>query len=223
MTFKDIQDEVIALRFNSAQRPYVKNWINNRYQMIWAAEDWRFKCNILSTSPNAVAGQPNLDGLPTDLGTVRELWYRKQGESMAQKVFAVSPGQFSDMYENTTLVGEPEAYTIRNDGLGPQVWVGPTPASTYQFNLYYDRRFARLSGGGVNTPGPMEADSDEPLWPVEWHHILVPAAMSLGLKLSQDPGWAEVQDDFLTQLQQMRGDLLPDSGGAGLVYHRELW
>lgn len=225
MTFEELQSEIISMRFTEAQRGFVKNWINNRYQLIWAAEDWRFKTNVRYTTPIANPGQFQLTSLPTDISKVRALHYEKSPVSPALP--AISPREFAERYEQSdTIIGEPEAYTVRfgtgSGSIGPEIWVGPTPASLYEFVLYYDRRLAKKRSVSI-VAGPMEQDDDEPLWPTEWHHILVPAAMALGLKLEQDPGWADVQDDFMTQLQQMREELFPDDGGAGLVYRRELW
>src|SRR6266566_5074676 len=72
MTYKNLQDEVIALAFDSSLRASVKSWINLGYQYIWEQDDWDFK--IAPSQTLAVVGGNNAPTMPTDLAKVLDIY-----------------------------------------------------------------------------------------------------------------------------------------------------
>lgn len=59
MTYKQLQDEVIALRFNEGKRASVKSWINLRYSYLWDYANWSFK-RITAANLAATASRVSL-------------------------------------------------------------------------------------------------------------------------------------------------------------------
>jgi len=66
VTFKQIQDAVLANAFDESLRAQVKDHINHRYQMLWVAEEWGFVYETALVS--VTAGSNVVTGLPSDFG-----------------------------------------------------------------------------------------------------------------------------------------------------------
>jgi hypothetical protein len=214
MTFEEIQDEIIAIRFRESQRTSVKHWINLRYQMIWAIADWPFKfmgpVNLTVTSGDATPTLPSDFHRPIDIL-----------DDAGFPLSWLEAKDFDRAYEGYTLQGVtaiPDSFKWVDD----VITLYPTPDANYTFRLTYERRITHNHLGSTPTVGLMSDDSDTPLWDAEHHYLLVPAALSLGLRLENDPTYPAVEEDFQSALQLMREHYLPSAAPGGhLQYGRD--
>lgn len=166
MTFKQIQDAVIADAFTETDRANVKVWINTRGAMLWGLDEWAFtKASALVT---VTAGSGAVTNMPTDFSTVLDL-FRDDGTKLkAYEEYR----EFANIYlgTNNSSVGVPEAYTV----LGEQsLIVGPlSSVASGNYLLAYENAWTDL----VN-------DADVPALPPDCHLALVHGAKSEGFTL----------------------------------------
>lgn len=214
MTFRELQDEVLTLRFKEGRRPSSKLWINTRYGDIWSAADWPFK----HVSPSNVAvttGNAN-PVLPAGFRRAHRI-YDQYGNPLSEML----PQDFDDAYRYyavNNVTGQPTDFKVVNGVLT----LGPTPNVTATFTVAYERGPVHYNGSSVETALPMTADSDTPIWDSSYHYILVFGAMSMGLRLENDPSWPAVEDEFRNELSGMMNELLPPDRGETTQFGRDL-
>ena len=56
----------------------------------------------------------------------------------------------------------------------------------------------------------MVADTDYPVFPSEYHYLLVLGATATGLKMENDPTWTALEDEYREILMTMQQDLSAD-------------
>ncbi len=176
MTFADIYNEVVNLRFNNqaTKLAQVKKWVNQAEIALWNAADWEFKrvpaANVTVTSGAAAE--------PSDFGKALRLY-----DTYGFEVPYLEPDDFEEQFTAPVpaVTGNAEAYTVINR----QIIVGPAQSGT--FKLAYRRRYAHKDLTDAVTAGVMSVDTDKPLWDSEHHYILVPWAMRLGETMEADP------------------------------------
>jgi len=192
VNFLEIQNAVIADRFDQSDRGDIKNWINDCYDTIVSGEEWTFKT---ATDPVTVtANSSTVTGLPSDLGVVLEL-ARADGTPLEYLTSAV----FENTYYGITTTGIPQHYTL----YGATVKVGPVSSETSTaYQLLYEK-----------DQTPLSADADVPILPTGTHMALVYGAAAIGLMLREDPNGPGLEQKFDKRLAQMRRRYL--------VTHRE--
>lgn len=166
MTFKELQDAVIADVFDESDRGSVKDWINNRGRLMWGMSEWTFRRS--SANVTVTTGSNQVSNLPADFEIMVDL-FRDDGFQL--KMFE-EYREFAETYLGTdnAWVGPPEACTVL---AGNQILVGPVSnvtSSTYL--LAYEQAWTEL----VN-------DSDVPGFPTDTHLALVFAAKADGMVL----------------------------------------
>lgn len=201
MTYREIQDEILSLRFNEQRRDPCKNWIGFRYGRIWAAAEWPFK-KVEPANLTVTVG----DDTPTmPVGFRRALaLYNELGDLLAP----VEPSAFDDAYRVDAangVTGVPRDYKIVNQ----QIVLGPKPSGAYTYTLAYERGPVHFNNVGAVTAGLMSADSDYPIWDASFHYVLVFGAMSTGLRLENDPTWPAIEDEYKMALMEMANEYLP--------------
>ena len=208
MTYKNLQDECILLRFDESRRASVKSWLNTRYAAIWSMEDWYFK-HVTGVPFTVTAGD---DG-PTmfsDFAAVEGL-FDNNGDPLRwlpQRIF-------EEVYLGDTSSSTPREYTI----VDRQIILGPTPSATTTFYISYRRRLSHVDGpSGLNAAGIMVNDSDQPIWGAEYDYLLVLEAAILGCELLEFPA-AELSSQRDGMLQALLGDALHSQQSAGV----EIW
>lgn len=214
MTFKQIQDEIINIRFKESQRESVKHWINVRYQGVWGFADWPWKrqgpvdIQVTAASPNT--------SIPTGFLRPIQLF-----DDAGNELLWMEPDEFDRNYANAQangVTGAPDSFKWVDDVLT----LGLTPQSDATFSLTYERKLVHLQGGTVPTVGAMSEDSDVPIWEDVYHYILVMGAMATGLRLENDPTYPQMEEEFDGLLSSMRDHYLPTaSPGSHLQYGRE--
>lgn len=213
MNFLDIQNEVLAFRFNAVQRPSVKYWINTRYASIWGGSDWSFT-RVAPVNLSVVASNQT-PVMPADFGNVLQL-FNDQGTEIEYAV----PWIFEDydQYNKKAInVSRPSLYTT----IDSQVYLTPTPDINYTFQMSYLRSVCHKDLNGAIQTGLMSADTDSPAWPVEHHYLLVLGATSMGLKLENDFTWDGVEQEYQGLLEAMNDDLLPVDRAQTIQYGRD--
>lgn len=201
MTLNDIVQDIITLRFKAGEASMIKSWVNQRYAMVWAAVNWPFK----------FAGPINFtltagDSTPTSPSGVHRVMPNGLRDDQGNPLTYREPQDFFDAYVAQTGTGRPNEFTVLNG----QVTVAPIPNVNYTYTIVYERQLSHLEADGSTvTVGPMDEDDDRPLWDAAFHYILVPAAMSTGLKLQNDPTWQALEDEFERQLTAMANHYLP--------------
>lgn len=214
MTFKEIQDEVIELRFNEARRASVKHWINLRYQAIWAYTDWPWRRQGPSDL-TIVSGSAN-PTLPSDFLRPVAIY-----DDLGNELTQLEADEFDADYryaDANNLTGRPETFKWVND----VITLGMTPGSDYIFGLTYERKTSYLSAGTTPTVGLMTGDSDQPIFDSAYHYILVSGAVATGLRMENDPTFPAVEDDYMGQLRSMQDYYLPSAAATGhLQYGRD--
>ena len=207
MNFRDIQDEIIALRFDESQRDRVKRWVQSRYAALWASDDWNFK-RVLNANLT-ITGGSNTPTMLSDVASVESLY-----DQFGAPVPYVDPQDWRDVFNDPseTPTTQPYAYTI----VAGQVYLGPTPSGSTTFKISYSRRVSHLSGTTV-TVGNLSADSDLPIWSVspfsEYDYILVIDGMMLGQQLLNDPTAYTLSGQRDDLFQAMKDDLVGETKG----------
>src|SRR2546423_10183619 len=134
MLFRQLQDEVIALRFtgDESRRASVKSWINLSYAAIWAMHDWHFK-HVKGVNMSVTAGD-NTPTVPSDFAKAEGLY-----DANGNRITFLDEATFNDSYLDprvgSGLVAE---YSV----IDRELWLGPTPSSSSTFTLSYERRLA---------------------------------------------------------------------------------
>jgi hypothetical protein len=194
--FRQLQDEVISLRFDESRRASVKNWINLSYAAIWAMHDWHFK-HVKGVNLSVTAGD-NTPTMPSDFAKAEGLY-----DANGNRIGFLDEATFNDSYLDPTIsrgtVGE---YSV----IDRELWLGPTPASTATFTLSYERRLAHIDGSsGLIAAGVMVNDSDSPIWDAEYDYVLVYDAALRGGSLLGDLDVSSLQaqrDEILAVMAQ---------------------
>lgn len=208
MTFAQLITEVTTGtdRFTTAQANSAARWVQFSYGQVWTSENWSFRQGVVTnctTTPNTVT----LGGTPADIGAVSGIW-TDEGNRL---IYLVSD-DFFNLYTDGTVTGTPYHYTVING----VVYLGPTPnASSSAYRLTYEK-----------APTQLTDDTDIPSLPSEYHYLLVPGALAIGLALFNDFTFQFMRETYLTGLASMRADYLTDIYGeiqqAG-AYRPELW
>jgi len=198
MNFKDLQDEVLATRFDESQRPRVKRWLNLRYQWLWNQADWNFK--HVPASDFVITGGSATPTMPGDFARVGEL-YDDQGTPLGYlkpsdwDEYNLPPNQASNVRSSYFTV------------IDRQIYLYPTPsAATYK--LSYKRRLSHVDASVGVIGGIFVEDGDQPLWPAEHDYVLVVDAVILGQQMSQDPTWTMLVEQRDQLLASMKRDLV---------------
>jgi hypothetical protein len=192
MTFKDIQDAVLADAFSEAKRASAKLWIQMRHAFIWDLEDWTFR--QASATVTVTAGSQTVSGLPADFQVANALYNTRGNQLTAYR----SPRAFQDAYNanlQTSTSGLPEAFTVR----GSTMLVGPKSSETSSaYILEYERSKPVLSADGDSTGLPDGYDL-----------ALVHGAKAEGFKLIPVPNFtADFEGDFQAAIQSLRNNYL---------------
>ena len=215
MTFKEIQDECIAIRFKESQRTSIKHWINMRYQFLWGMADWPWK----RVGPVSIALQKGISNpvLPSDFERPI-LMYDEDGEGVSW----LPPDELDANYFFETLdgtSGKPESFKWVDD----VITVAPPPDQAYTYHLVYERGMTYMQGGTTPTTGLLSGNTDKPIWAEAYHYILVPGAIATGLRMENDPTFPQFEEEFGQVLQSMQDHYLPTIGVFGNIqYGRDL-
>jgi len=208
MAFSDIRQELVTQRFGVALSTSINRWINTRYGMVWADSEWPFK-KVRRESWAVTGAAPQMP--PAYWKTTR--LERQDGE----KMLYLAPDDFDDSYPIGTPIGNlPEAYTV----IAGQLYIGPTAGAQTMYHSY-ERRPCHYDATDTIIPGLLSVDTDYPLWPPEFHYVLVVGAMATGLKVQNDITWDSLEQEFGTILTSMREDLLPPDLYGTTQYGRD--
>lgn len=214
MNFKEIQDEIIQIRFKESQRTSIKRWINMRYQFLWGMADWPWK--RMGPSLLTINNGDASPSLPSNFD--RPLFvYDDRGDGLAW----LSPDEFDSNYLFEELAGsrgKPESYKWVDD----TITLGPVPDSDYAYRIVYERGMTYLASGVTPTTGDMTGNTDEPMWSSAYHYALVPGAIATGLRMENDPTYPQFEEEFGQMVESMRDHYLPVASVFGnLQYGRD--
>lgn len=194
MTFRELQDAVIADGFDESKRDDVQRWLNMRLAWLWNAEEWVFKQG--TDDVTVTAASMAVSSVPTDFQVALGLlnsdgWPLKATPTVSE---------FYRLYLDAGR-GLPQAYTVV-DGT---ILVGPTSSVTDSaYKLIYEKAVTLLS-----------ADGDLPNIPDGYHMALVHGAKAEGFKLTNIPMWQSYDQQFLGAIDAMRRDYLVEIRNAG--------
>jgi hypothetical protein len=217
-SFKTMQDDVMLDRFKEANRPAIKRWLNYEWGKLWAGYDWKWK--VVGPSDLAVTAGGRTPQMPIDFAKVLSLF-----NELGDELSPLPSSQFDAIYQQLVEDGQTspsEAFTV----VSYQLYLGPTPDASSTFTLTYERRVGFHPGGDTSlfTVGPMVADADVPAFlPAEHCPLIELRAARLGLRLSQDPSWAHLNDEISEAEAFMLNDLMPDVGGEPVQYGRDTY
>lgn len=194
MNFRELQDAVIGTRFKEGQRSQVKRWLNIRHAWLMQQSDWPWLHRF--TTLAFPAGTREVD--------CPENWVRtlKVVDAASGQTLKFLPYEqffsFREAIEGPS--GSPSYFTLRreSDFTIPTLLVDKTPASDLSLGVT-----------ALRFVGDMVADSDEPALPEPHHYMLVPGAVSTGLKLENDPTWRDLEDEFTAFFMALRDTYLP--------------
>lgn len=201
MTFKQLQDEAILLRFNEGNRASVKSWLNLRYAAIWAKADWHFK-HVRNQNVSVTASDPT-PTIPNDFAKSEGI-YDGNGDALTY----LTPREFDgEAYQvPATTAPTPGYFTI----VDRELWLFPTPPGTATYKLSYLRRLAHIdSGTGLAAAGVMVNDSDSPIWDAEYDYLLVLEAVILGCQVLEFP-----YADLVAQRDEILAAMIADLVGG---------
>ena len=197
MNFDALADEVIALRFNEAERANVKSWINLCYSRLWDYADWNFKT---TSGVLTIGAGDNTPTMPADFGKAISLH-----DSLGRKIVYLSPQEWDEMFLlNPGATSTPSYYKVINR----QIYLGSTPAVAGTMQLAYKRRISHVDSVSGIVGGVFVEDSDLPLWPTEHDYVLVLETVLLGQRIEGDPTEPFLMRARDEALQAMINDLV---------------
>jgi hypothetical protein len=217
VTRQELRNELIAFRFNTNQATSINAWINLAYQQLWCLEAWPWR-RVAPIAVGAASGAIGTVAPPADMHRPLQL-FDENGvplEWLTQKDFA-------NLYQQNTSTGTPVHWTAYTNATNSQIYLGPGPATTRSYKLTYLRRISRLVAGTTDTAGVMSDDADVPAFPSEYHYLLVFGAMSLGLRLENDPTYPAVEETWQMGMQLMKSDLMPADQAENIQFGRLDW
>jgi len=204
MFYKDQQDEVIRFRFREAQRGSVQRWLGHRYQFVWAHAQWPFKYQSDTISADATTP------LPEQVLHVIDIF-----DPTGTALTYLPPREFTRIYTGSVRSGNsPSDWTV----IGGDLLLGQPPSGAQTYTYTYELRVGHFDNGGSYQTGIQKRDDDYPLWPAEYHYLLVLGATSVGLKMVNDPTFGAIDEEFSAGLQVMRQELLPADRVESLQY-----
>lgn len=176
LTFKQLQDAVLADAFDESKRADAKNWITFRHAWLWDLAEWTFcfdTANVVFTANSQIVGS-----MPADFRIAIALY-----NALGDPVTPVRDLRtFFDSF-NANLAsgsGTPGAFTV----VGNQIFVGPNGDGSSGL-LVYEKSKPSLVNDGDTTGLPDGYDL-----------ALVHGGKAEGFKLSNVPLWQGFDDDF---------------------------
>lgn len=205
MTFKEIQDEVLAAGFAETYRTRVKQWVNDAQARIAANIDLRsFQA---TATANTVAGTATVN-LAADF---RRLRYVFIDPGATSDNIPLTPLEGPEDYDSLpTISGQPESFTVK----GTQLVLWPTPNAVVSLSIAYFRN-----------PATLTADGDVPeLANPPYHDALVEYATWHAFRREGDPERAKVwQDQFESSLLDLGVALQHDTFARPAPQVRGAW
>lgn len=205
MTYKQLQDEVIDLRFDESKRAKVKSWINIGYQRLWAYRNWSFKnvapVGVTATITNNIASL----AAPADFAKVTALYSPTTGDRMRY----LPPDLWDENYR--TPLGLSSGIAGDFTVVDRNIFVGPAQAGS--FPLAYKRRLAHVDPNVGVIGGVMVNDGDQPLWPAEHDYLLIFEAAVQGEDLTDGLGSSSLMqrrdEALLSMVKDLAGPQAP--------------
>lgn len=188
MTFKQIQDAVIADAFDESKRADVKNWISFRHAWLWDLAEWTFRDGTATVT--FTAGSQIVGGMPTDFRIALALYNGTGVPLTAMR----DQRDFLDRYNANAQPGNgtPEAFTV----VGSQILVGPNGDGSSGILLYEKARPSLVN------------DSDTTGLPDGYDVALVHGGKAEGFKLANVPLWQGFDDDFTAAANALQRNYL---------------
>jgi hypothetical protein len=201
MEFLALQNAVLG-RFETADRPNVKLWLNLFAATLYESERWSFR--YATDDVQTAAGSVDVTGEAADMGVVLDAW-NADGDELQPMTVTDFYRRYQPMVVNADS-GTPEAFTVH----GGQLKIGPPADAVATVSALYLRRWTDLS-----------TDTDDPLTinglPRSLHWLLVAGAMAIGQANAQDPTAALAEPVINQGVEMMRREYLSD------VQAREQW
>lgn len=174
---------------------------------VWDAEDWSFKRIAPTDAAAAVtlAQNDTSKALASSIGHVRDVF-----DHLGEKLTYFDEDTFDEMFREelvTPVAGTPDAYTLRDDGLGVKVLAfnGKLDAArTFTVSAY--RKVHHKTSVSVLTAGLWNDDTDLPVWDTQYHMVIVYQAALEGLILMNDPSYdpvAALRDELLEGMREL--------------------
>ena len=210
MTFLQMQNEIVNLRFGEPKRLNAVLWIQHRYRQVFGLRDWPFR-QVSREPVTTGAGGSITTASPLRRAYALEL---ASGDSLAY----ISPREMRTDYKvGTALTGPPQVYTQIGGLLQTQP---PLPSGASVF-VSYQRAVCCFDDHGLIRAGALSGAADTPLWPEEHHYLLVLGGMATGLKNVNDPTWESLEQEYQLSIDAMIDDLMPPDLYGTTQYGRQ--
>lgn len=216
MTYKQLQDEVLTLRFDESKRASVKSWLNIGYQRIWNLRDWTFKH---ASAILTVTGNDNSPAMPLDFARALALY-----DDFGHELPYLERLEWEQDYLYATG-GRVQAWTV----IDRQIYLGPKQVSAITLSLSYKRRMAIVSAASGVIGGNFQADTDQPIWPAEHDYALIFEAAVIGETMLDGLSSADLttrRDEALTAMtHDLAGSQTPGIrfwGASGATSWRQI-
>lgn len=188
LTFKQLQDAVLADGFAEAKRADCKNWINFRHAWLWGLNEWTFR--FATATVTFTANSQTVGNLPTDFHAAICL-YDSNGYPIAPvRDFRKFFGDYNQNINNGS--GRPSAYTV----IASQIMVGPAGDGSSGL-LVYEKAKPTLVNDGDTTGLPDGYDL-----------ALVHGGKAEGFKLANVPLWQGFDQDFVAATTALERDYM---------------
>jgi hypothetical protein len=188
LTFKALQDAVLADAFDESKRADAKNWITFRHAWLWDLYEWTFRfgtANVVFTAGSQIVGS-----MPADFRIALNLFNSTGGEVRGIRDARTFFASYNANLANGS--GSPEAYTA----VASQLFVGPAGDGSSGLLVYEKSKPALVNDGDLSG------------LPDGYDLALVHGGKAEGFKLANVPLWQGFDDDFTAAVNAMARNYL---------------
>lgn len=196
--------------FNASDDANIERWLNDYYRRVWGLVDWPFR------TPDAVSlaitQNDATPAMPADLIRVVEIL--DDEETVLAEISQEEYDRFG--FSDTASTGKPGFYWMQ----ARQAVLGPIPDANYTYRLRYERGLTHRDVNGAYVAGIMSAATDQLFWD-GFEFLVIFGARAMGKKLSNNPTWAQDQDEADAMLLDMMAEWFP-SGNTPMQFGRDM-
>jgi len=168
MDLQTLRNRLIGRGMASSLEAHLNTWLNEAYEEIWQAYDWKFKLTTGSIAYSSGTAVYASSGIGSDLGKI-EFMHDSTNNRQLERVNILK------LIEGDPDLATTGTYPTKYAEVGTNIRVWPTPSASGTLTVYYQK-----------VPTALVNDADTPSLPTRWHNLIVDLAYVKGLMYDDD-------------------------------------